>query len=134
VADPDLARLLDRHDVATIATLPRAAVEHYLERLVGELADDPWDLDADRLVSTGNTLHLAGHARADGALAAALARRPSERTLDAVSLLLAGLWKSGADPRALATLTEVAGALGKLGPDAARSYRTALDTASRSGP
>lgn len=126
-------QMLRGEDLSAIAALSRADVEAYLRRLVSELADGAEPLNADRLVSLGNTLELAGWAAVDRTLTSCLAERPTERAVDVVSLILTGLWRSSIDPAALNTLAEAIRTVGRerLGPDAAYSLRTALDSARR---
>jgi hypothetical protein len=129
VTEHDLRRLIDAHDLDAIAALPASEIEGYLTDLVREVAETGRDFDADRLVSLGNTLQLAGWARADRALVDALARWPTERALDAVSVILMGLWNGPADPAALAKLMAVERELKPTDPAALHSFRVAVGKA-----
>jgi hypothetical protein len=131
VTDEEIERLFDARDVPAIAALPREEVEAYLERLVHRHATDHKKANADWLLLLGYILHRAGLARADGKLTAILAAAPTEGTLDIVCLILAGLWKSGADPDALRTLGRLERTIAAdgLGRDTATAYRNAVEVA-----
>jgi hypothetical protein len=133
VTEHDLRRLVDAHDVEAIAALPADEIDGFLRDLVRDVAETGRDFDADRLVSLGNTLQLAGWSRADRALVTDLARRPSERALDAVCTILMGLWNGPADPAALDTLVAVERDLAPADPAAAHAFRVALEKGRRSG-
>jgi hypothetical protein len=136
MSERDVSRLIDDHDVDGLVQTAPAAVQRYLRNLLSELDDSAYPPDADRLLSLGNTLYLSGWARADRMLASLLSERLTEQRLDAVSLVLAGLWKAGRHPTpvsrdALETLVQARLSLGDVGVDADHSYRVALDNARR---
>jgi hypothetical protein len=133
MTEDDLRRLLDAHDLPAIAALPAYEIEGFLRGFVREVAEAGRDYDVDRLVSLGNTLQLAGWGRADLALVGELARRPTERALDAVCMILMGLWNGPADPAALETLIAVNRELEPADPDAVHSFRVAVEKGRRSG-
>jgi hypothetical protein len=92
MAAEHVARLLDEHDVDSLTRLSQQDVDDYLGWLIQRLDEDPCGPDADRMLSRGRLLHLAGWARADRTLGSLLLQRPTERRLDVVSLLLSQLW------------------------------------------
>ncbi|GID90869.1 hypothetical protein ACFQFC_36995 [Amorphoplanes digitatis] len=133
MTEHELSRLIDAHDVEAIAALPAYEIDDFLREIVRAVAESGRDFDADRLVSLGNTLRLAGQGRADSALVAELSRRPTERALDAVCVILMGLWNGPADPVALETLMSVERQLEPADPSAVHSYRVAVEKARRLG-
>jgi hypothetical protein len=133
VTEHDLSRLIDAHDVEAIAALPASEIDGLLRGIVRDVSETGRDFDADRLVSLGNTLQLAGWSRADRALVGELARRPTERALDAVGAILMGLWNGPADPEALATLVAVERELKPVDPSAVHSFRVAVEKGRKSG-
>lgn len=135
-----VASLVFNRDLAGLAQLSQRDIDDYLVQLIQGLDNDPYDLDADRLVSLGNTLHLAGWPRADQALESVLAAQPTERRLDAICLILAGLWKTGrtnhpVNADTLDTLIRVHDTLIRQGisADTTRSYHMALKAAQSAG-
>ena len=133
MTEHDLSRLIDAHDVEAIAALPAYEIEGFLRHYLRDVADTGRDFDADRLVSLGNTLQLAGWARADRALVDELARRPTEQALDAVCVILMGLWNGPADPAALATLVAVEQELKPADQSTIHSFRIAVAKGRKSG-
>lgn len=133
MTEHNLSRLIDAYDVEAIAALPAYEIEGFLQGLVREVTETGRDFDADRLLSLGNTLQLAGWGRADRALVGELARRPTERALDAVCVILMGLWIGPADPAALETLVAVERELRPADPSAVHSFRVAVEKGRKSG-
>jgi hypothetical protein len=132
LTEDEMARLIDAHDVEAIAALPAYEIDGFVIGLVRRLAGEPVEPDGDRLISLGFQLQLAGWARTDRTLVAELDRRPTERVLDVVCLLLIGLWNRGADPAALRTLTEIERRLQPSDPAAVHSFQGAVTVAGRS--